>query len=709
MAIGDILSATVRSTGWDIDLVIEGFVVGSTYDFGSCDNAIPDLSATTVDLTVVSEGYNSAGVLGVITRTLHGTHVVRKPYPLEAQLDETVPVSDLVVRVSLNENIYNDDKNGGAGTSGTDPTITILAGFVTNTGGSSETSTAVTALAVTNNSTLDYPKVIGQWDWETTPAWSRVEADFEIGFRAFHGHNIAAVALSAIGSTSAHSQASTITSSSTKASTKTGLYHESYKFVVPIAGYTQAENITLNAVAYPLVGDADSLMDTSTNADIWYSINGYTEITCTCDKSGGLKRYAVIDIAGNDATGSTSITLSTAEATPYLTIAAALLDNASIIYVNEGTFDIVGGESSGTVALDYMREVSPHPSVTQSLVILNRGGAFKWHNATKLKYKNFLSITCSVSAGYLTGTSTMMTWFDSCSFNTTVTPSAGLAYKFIGTWFINCDLDGRDHFTQSNLGAMYSFTGCQLSYSFTSSVFKTLIACQHDGIGGGDVSLGTNISASVTQPPDNIVIANNTLYSMSSTSPIINIGDTVATGLVIGGNIVEVMSGVGKNIELFADANTNPCNNVIFAHNTFIGNRTNLFYNDIGAVAVLRTNCFVVGNAVSSYNIKADLYGTPDGSRVGNWASVNGVNYTDNVFDMTAAFSFTNDFNGINCFFHTALALEGASTDLGFTDGASAYGTGLGGGDYAPDTGSVLKDHTLTKKLMTYDMNGISL
>lgn len=35
MATGDILSCVVRAYGWSVDVTIEGFTTGATYDFGS--------------------------------------------------------------------------------------------------------------------------------------------------------------------------------------------------------------------------------------------------------------------------------------------------------------------------------------------------------------------------------------------------------------------------------------------------------------------------------------------------------------------------------------------------------------------------------------------------------------------------------------------------------------------------------------------------
>ena len=68
MALGDI-TLTVRPDGWTASLSVEGFTLGATYAFGMAANNVP--GANTPYLTVVSEGYDSAGVLGTTSRTVY--------------------------------------------------------------------------------------------------------------------------------------------------------------------------------------------------------------------------------------------------------------------------------------------------------------------------------------------------------------------------------------------------------------------------------------------------------------------------------------------------------------------------------------------------------------------------------------------------------------------------------------------------------------
>lgn len=197
MATGDIIAVAVRADGWSLDVTIEGFTTGATYSYGT-----PPATAK-FTCTVTSEGYTGT-TLGTTSRTIYGTKTVRKPYPDHATLDETVSGSDIVVRVALSEQIYNDD---------TLDRVQIAAAWATNAGGASETSAAYdTTTTFTNNSTQDYPVAFGPWDIVAGVAnKERVKSDFVMAFNAFHGHGIAAVKLTATGVTSGHSQTATVT------------------------------------------------------------------------------------------------------------------------------------------------------------------------------------------------------------------------------------------------------------------------------------------------------------------------------------------------------------------------------------------------------------------------------------------------------------------------------------------------------------------
>lgn len=706
MATGDITSVSVAADGWSCYVTIEGFTTGATYDFGSLDDSPATVDSPTFTMTVVSEGYNSSGVLGTVTRTVYGTIAVRKPYPDNASKDEdtTTTPGSMIVRVALSDCVYNDDKNGGAGTSGTNPTVTISAGWCVNTGGASQSSAAVTNLAVTNNSTLDYPKVIAQWAWGHTPAWRRVEAAFDMGCIAYHGHGIACVALSA--TEGVNSVTGTATTKTKHLMSASGLYYESYDLNVPLTSMTQGNDITLKFVVYPTVGDADSIIDTSTNTTTTDDIRGLTQITCTCDKTGALKDYAVVTTTGNDGTGAKSTTLATAESTPFLTIGRALQSGATVIYCRTGTFDWLGSTPSSVTQQNYAIEVSPYPGET---ALLERQSTWKIYRAKHLVYKDFTDIKCVNASGYLDGNNVAGAHlqFINCTFTKTVLATIGNGYRSEGCWYTNCSLADDDFEDFSTSRVAYAFNGCIGTEPFQATPWYAIVACNFSS--NGDQGIGEKGTGNIAPVQNNLLICNSKVLSCTTSSFKIFSVCKVSnqTGVAIVGNIFEARSGTQPAFWVAADNAITTVDSCIVAHNTVVGERSNLFYNDTGTSAISRTNVFVRNNAFRGFNIKADLFGTANGNRVGNWAQVNGVNFSDNRYDGTDGSSFIGDYRGINVAFVTSTAA--VYGEMGYTNEQSLDLGGAGGGNYLPTTGSALKNHVLRVKYQSYDMDGVAL
>lgn len=689
MATGDILSAVVRADGWSMDVTIEGFAVGATYDFGSLGSVPATIASPKMSVAVVSEGYNAAGVLGTVARTVYGTHVVRKPYPNQASKDETVSGSNLVVRVALSESIYNDDKNGGAGTSGTNPAITISAAWATNTGGGAQTSAAATALACTNNSTLDYPKCIAQWAWGHTPAFRRVSADFTIGCIAYHGHGIACVALSAVGAVTVSGNVATKIAHQMSASQ---LYYESYDLSVPLTSMVDGNDITLRYIAYPLVGDADSIIDTSTDTSTANIAKGLTQITATYKTAPTAKYVAT---TGNDTTGDGS------SGNPYLTIGKALAQSPDIVYVKAGTFDCLGSTPASVTAKSYCIEVMPD---TGASVTLNRNGPTGYDfKARHLRYSGF-TIASAGEAYSLESTAAYTLQFADCTFTRTGSlPGQGIGAETDATLFVNSTWNGRDNF---GLGAVYnnSMTGCSV-IGGRFQTFHGLVANAITGNGVADETFVEQRIAGLVQ--NNFVAINNRFAAMKNTSNYsVSYGNNAGTvGSAFIGNIVEVITGTLPTLGWFDGTTNQTCDSSIVAHNTLVGERLNINYNDAGVAAVLQTNVFVRNNAARSYNIKSDTFATANANRIGNWASLNGVNYSDNCWDGSLGFSC--DWDGINVQYVTAK--DTIYGQLGYTTDNSKDGAGTGNGDYMPTEASVLYDHTLRQVYQSYDLYGVAL
>lgn len=719
MAVGDILSCTIRADGWSCDVVIEGFAPGATYDFGSLDGSPATTAAPKFSIAVTSEGFLN-GAATPISRTVYGTSVVPAiVVPDTGAKDETNVGGNLSVRVALSEPIHDDDKNGGAGTSGTDPVATIAAGWCVNTAGGAQSSAAAAALACVNSSTLDYPAVIGQWAWGHTPAWKRVEADFTFGFMAYHAYGMDSVILSAVGNTSLVSTSGTIASKTKHQSPASLLYYESYDLASPVAlaGYTQGEDITLRARAYPRIGDANSIIDTDANTTSTDDIRGLTKITCTCDKTGALKDFAVVSTAGNDTTGAKSTTLATAVASPFLTVGKALASGATVIYCRAGMLDWLGSTPISVTQRNYAIEVAPYPGET---VELQRQSTWKQYVAKIIEYRDFSGaseIKCVSATGYLDGNSVAgaKVFFRNNRFTaTTPCGNPGTAYRSEGCWWINNTHAADEDFR--------GFSTSRLCYSLTGNKFNAALAATGNkpiyGLLANDTVHSLWVEKTSTQggpAQSNTIFANNRLRSITvNGSRVLGFGEqSDINGLAIIGNLVEVKTVTSSTSAGFfgADGAMAAMRNILLAHNTIVGERCNVAYNDSGTIANVRENWSVKDNAFQSYNIKGWTFNHPVNGpqvgRIGNLAQMMGVGYSDNRYDGCGDVAFIGHYRGINTAFQTAA--NQTFGQMGYTDdnsAVSAGGDGTGNGDYLPAVGSALRGHTLRQSYISYDMLG---
>jgi len=306
---GTALSACLSAsacTGWVAEIDVSGLSTGGTYALGIGANNSP--AAAKIACTVTSSGYNAAGSLGTMTRTVYGTHQLRKiydaghtaPYPN----DETVVSSTLTLRVALSDALYSGDT----------ASCDVGAGIYTQGGTPTNAATGVT---VTNNSTLTYSqaRVIANWSW---PGWTRITGNSltvrAVGFHR-HGKNgkpLAAMKFTATDGT--HTATATVTDMTIDANMSSDAVKvQEYVGTLDLTGFTQGALVTVNFAAYPWVGDSTSVMDTSDG-------------TNTMPTPFYAPQYYIFDAAGTFGT------------------AAAVVDgtsgvDATCVAVSEATFD----------------------------------------------------------------------------------------------------------------------------------------------------------------------------------------------------------------------------------------------------------------------------------------------------------------------------------------------------------------------------------
>lgn len=683
MATGDILSFTVRPDGWSADVVVEGFTTGATYAFGLGTNNA-NVGAAKVVVTVVSEGYNSAGTLGTVTRTLFGTIVVRLTYPTETAQsgpgttrDETTPGGNLSVRIALSDAVYDDD-NTGAGKSGTAPTVSIAAGWCVNTAGAGQSSNAITGLTVVNNSTLDYPQVVCQWD-EIAGACTadRVRADFYLAANARHRHGIAAVKFTATGQTSSHSEVTTSIAMIGFERVATSLWGNCHRVSVPIAGFTQGESVSCDFVAYPVVGDSASILDSSGFTTDTDEVLGCNRAVLLCDKDSALDDIVYVSTTGNNTTGDGSI------GNPYATIAKAVTQG-NIVYLSAGTHSFGSTETRKTA--NEWTSVRPAPGESSASVTVQLTTTTTYR-CKRLEIRG-VKVTLTGSTSYASGeTAGNFIRWNLCVFDSAgvAKPTTSPGYSSYSARFHNCTGDlGNSGWAMTSFGVArvaFNFDGCEFGSDGTINSWYRMVACKTTVAG---VALSDKPSANTAPAWDNVIFESNQLNRVGSAGGAgVSLGDVLANtrGVSVCGNVIEKSTSTSPAFE-YCVSSVVGSSHIIIWHNTITGERCNWNYNNIGSSLVLHRHWSQRFNAIRNWNTKTDTFAPGDAARVGGWQLYYGVGSAGNRLEIS---NFEQAFGGIDYLVTGDDAIE-------YVDNASYTGDASGSGDYTPGATSVLRN-----------------
>lgn len=647
-ATGDILDVKILSQGCFADITIEGLSTGGQYEFGLGANNEPFEGVPTVVFTVVSQGYTN-GVLGTRTRTVYGTHWVRKAFSFtgnELTAQESIDGPNVVVRIALSESVYDSDNTtggtgpGGASNSGTSPTVTIASGFYTQGG---TPNNATLNHAVTNNSTLAYPKVIGNWSRALN--YEKVGSSIRVGAAVFHGHAQQGQQVDCVKFTAADASGHTATATVT-AATIDSTYGDPVPVIEHIAdldtsGFTQGDTGTLNFVAYPWIGNAASIMDTTSDGSVSPAGTGtasapspyFGPLSIVCDPAGTYcTSVAVVDAAsgvdsGNTISGSDT-TPEAAASHPFATIGAAFnalrtYNNTtysrnncggSTIYLKDnagGVNSFVWTGASVTVGTRpaCALTVTRYPGHSRdNCVIATQGTGKTLGEIVKLVG---VKITATNAAGVFDpNTTTSYMLFDQCELNVSVTPTV---YR-VGVWPMTRCLISNFAQGWANYGAVNSSPslcrGCTIADSCTSlgqQQSYTMLGVLKTS------SLAHNIGYSVVGSAPtrkNLVVAYSRITAGNTNAAILR--DSPTGGNDHGAAYVQLLlencNNVSQVIALSADTSTGSANNILLMHVDALGQRCSMAYNEYGPTGYDRLNWFVKNNLADDYNLKADTF-----------------------------------------------------------------------------------------------------
>ncbi|MFW9871902.1 MAG: hypothetical protein ACFFG0_02290 [Candidatus Thorarchaeota archaeon] len=670
MATGDIIGASIGTDGYTISITYEGMSSSGTHDLGLGSDNNP--STANIVLSLTSEGYDNTGTLGTTSRTIYGVPctypnlgAMRKADPNDASPDETVSGSDLIVRYALSEFIHNDDT-----------AITVDVAAATYNDGSNDNNVA-TDYSVTNNSTLDYPRVIG--NWAVSQNQLIIGTTVHLEFVAFHkyvtsGNPIACIKFT-IEDASTNSVNTTVTSMSISSDSPLGKIC-TYEADINVSTLNDNEILTATAIAYPWVGDADSILDTSD------AVNSmptplYTDLTMRLDK-GGDHGYTVVDPTnGNDGTGTVYSSQSAAEAgSAFLTHAAALTALQTYNNTYAGHNDAGGGtllltEDTHSIntgnggTMDTWVILKPISTATKANVLVQASTT----NASMPSKMKLDGVTIQ-GTGWWYATASKYGWFYDC--NVTATGTL-ILYDFAYGVAQNCT------------GAFpYQFKQFSTSKSNWAILRGNNVSSFHESkgwtiLGNNNVGVSQRGNTGIPLNDNGVYAYNTTDDAVTSTMISLASSEDYTHGFAIVQNLlVRYGSQTEPMMLLSGDGTTTSTNNFFICNNTIAGARVNFGYNDTATGGPYpQTNWTIKNNIFSNWNNKDDTFQN-NSSATGSWPVGYKVGGSGNHFRTTAADEWLGEFKGL----YMKAGTGTTPLEPGYVDDQSADGGDTSGGDY---------------------------
>lgn len=675
---------------------------------------------------------------------------------------------NLVIEVPLSQYIYKDDNSGGGvgERSGVAPQIVIPANYVVNAGGGGQGSVAYSGV-LPNSSEVAYRTVKFWWMW---PDYQLVST--QVMPRAFawapHGFD---------GKPGIECVVFRVTDGSALVTSPQPVFRLEKDHTMPLSEFRnacvptfidilsiptfiQAVPCSMNAIAYPQIGDTP--YDTGTNLLQPEAIYGTQSFVV--DRDGGYGRsYAVVDpVGGTDPSvaagnagklvgGGTDPTVGTGTAFASIGRAARAItdyNNAAyfrnnvgggVIYLQAGSYTWLGGSMPvggwgyGPAPMTYV-DITPYPGVARIAVGINNASpSGNADISDRIKLTN-LTFTSS-SANTITGCAHL--WLDNVELNSavgvpaTVSPITG---NGTSTYLTHCRLMGFAAGLKSPAGQTQLFPlirGCEFAghsnnvhvhsavvgnYQKTKYVSGTRFVNRFAGY------LGTHANA--------FLGFNNILgWEVAGSAQCFQfnaLSEPDLNGFLMEQNVIEYTvdhvgsSGVGDAAA--ADGTSvfnNPVNDCGIEHNLFLGQRMQTAYNSARNTGLKERYYWQMRHSLwETLGLKSDDFsgGTPpdrDGIRQGNWPMYFGTGCAGLVnvdAEVVAGQSFPPYFIGIHGYDgKNELPANGVDwskfKDRKASAGVATPGAGLG--DYTLQNDSPLRNRQTAESYgMPYDMAG---
>ncbi|MDR3765287.1 MAG: hypothetical protein P4M01_14460 [Acidobacteriota bacterium] len=646
----------VTHNGWVAELDISGLATGGTYTTGLTTTNDP--TAAKVVFTVSSPGYTATAASTTMTRTVYCVSPMRKPYPNYLVNEEYSNGGTVTAKCVLSDYVYASDT----------ATVVVGSGFYTSAG----TANTAGSLTVANNSTVTYPDVIARWAWPGYETFTG--STYLLEAVAFHhfpqtGKPVAAVVFSCT-DTSANTASVTVTAPTI--STRGGDANPVlvYAANMPTSSFAAGSVVTCNFKAYPWVGNVASVADSSgasgwnTNTTVGmeklgpqiylkdtaaaYQAHAIVDSTNGSDASCGAKVYATQTAANTAYAASTANSF--ASWGKAFTCAKAYgtrtnQNDGIYLWVN-GTIAMPGANvpTSDSGAADTWTQIAPAAGYTCTI----GSGTNAYYYVRLLKVMGCAITGSSTGQFRGDGTTASKIWLDQTTINQSGAAPVwayGMIYATRNTitamgthQFQHYSTSRAPTFLRSNVGLGTTVAADYYTALGNKQFYGTLL-------GADAIPSGQNIA-------DNAVIAYNSLLAFISTSSDAMTGPTsgatlttLTTGNAIVQNLYEKTGATSPEMFLYSDQVAATGTNLILWLNTFVGERSNMMYNDGGTTYYgcnaggAWTQASIIGNLFSNENVKADTFSATSygcspgqsGLRTNNWGVRMGPGRVANV------------------------------------------------------------------------------
>lgn len=721
-ASGDVTWATVETNGWVVRICVAGVSTNSAFDFGWSTN---NSGASKVQLTITSPGYDTNGVPTTRSRTVYATKQLRFPYGVNGQSttnyinDVTVSGSDAVIRCALSDYVFQSD---------TIQNVSVAAGWYA-------TNNPNAAVIATNSSTIAFPKTIGKWTW---PNYDRITSNSYtlrcIAFNRF-GQNGSPVAAVQFWATDAHGYS--VTNFVTKLSVDPAMGD-----AVPVCEFianmdasslTPGDIITNNFRAFPWIGDAHSVLDTSdglyNSADPYYAPlflladqnNQYGTVSAVVDPNTGTAN-GIATIAPLNTSSPPAPFQSISQAAHAIQTTNAIVYghndvSGGIIYLHGSNAWTGTSASPSSIRGKTWLTITNYPG--EVATISTKSGSGNINGLIKIA-----GVTVSANNAF-TFSSVSNLWFDRCTFNVT-NSGADLVDGPGFHWGTRCVVSNFDQGflqqgVQNTVWALVRGTAiygkCPASHSYC------FIGNLRDATNRSSTFLGTS-SASLPRSPQQLIVAfNKLLKSDYETSTFLSFYGTTNCndGAVFCQNLIESVNTNGGDglFLVHGDSSTSFTTNIMVFNNTIVGGKYNSAYDDLGSTPHFTSLWLEANNIIGDGNRKGDTFSgnTLDGNRNGNWPLIYGVGTVGDVwleYSHGAPGKFLKEFAGLNSYQPPLTSLvqpPGGNSNAfyfpAFVQDRTWDGTnGFGDGDYHLTCASLVRYSMNTAFVLPFDIEG---